>query len=101
MLEEATKLIKSGQLVSLKFVTYDKRRKTGGKIRFIEEARIRKVNSSEEKASNSILSNSKDPGHFEHSTFAVNTCIDGHATAEVKKIHWFLLLEVNGIKIKV
>lgn len=98
-MEQALKIIDSGELCSLKYVSFDKRRKTGGKLKSFEEARVTNIRKD---WNDKIPSGSKKgtaPSHVASSTRNFYLCINGNITSAIRKVHIFLILELNGKKI--
>lgn len=94
--EEALKIIESGQVFTMSYVQFDKRRKTGGKLRQIEAI------STKSSQTESTLITEKTAGsqnHYKNFTRNFYQCIEGEPTASVKKVHCLLIVEVNGCKV--
>lgn len=104
-IEQSLKLFKSGEICSLKFVRFDKNRKTGGQFDILQDVVLTQslVKPEHEYAKEKTRDkNSKDPAHFQHSTLNFVQCINGTATAaRPSKVHLFLIVEVNGKKVMV
>lgn len=96
--EEALKIIESGDVVSLKYVTYDHKRKTGGEIRILEQGMITTPKRNRVKT-NTNASSTKAQNHYKSFTRNFFVCIDGERTASIKKIHLNFILELNGKKV--
>lgn len=93
--------IKTGKPFTLKWVSYDKNRKTGGMIK-TAQARIA---GAERKTNNNIVSyhtiikKKKKPNHHLHGTYNIELLSDGEPTDIIRKVHWMLILVFNGKKV--
>lgn len=94
--EEAIDLIDSGAVVSLKYVSYDHKRKNGGVIKTLDEAVVTKQKSIRKSEAPKTAAKSN---HYENSTRNLFVCIEGKPTSAVRTIHLYLLLFVNGKKV--
>ena len=99
-LKEALSIISSGKPFSIKWVQFDKKRKTGGKIKYMPSM----VGSTEE-TRNKVLEKNTDPlasksrNHFDNMTRTLLIVIDGLVTNSFRTVHVFLILEINGKKL--
>jgi hypothetical protein len=93
-LATALKIIESGEIFSCKVVSFDAARKKGGEIKSYSQLMTSKGDPIEIKPTKSVAQN-----HFNNSTRNCSVCADGQPTSMVRKIHIFLLLEVNGQKV--
>lgn len=99
-IETALNTIDTGEVVSLTYVSFDKRRKTGGKKKFLEQAVV--TNPRKPKSELSPLNKSErsvSPNNKKNSTRNFRKCINGKPTNAIRKVHVFLILEVNGQKV--
>lgn len=95
-LKEALNIIDSGEVFSLRIVSFDKARKKGGKIKFYSE--LRNSTPKGERINPPTLQ-MKHKNHYENATRTCFQCIDKVATASLVTIHIYLILEVNGEKL--
>jgi hypothetical protein len=96
--EDAVKEIDTGSIIRLKYVTCDRKRKTGGEIREMDcvvtipkEKRI--------SAERAAKKTDRKQSHFENFTRNFYQCINGRPTMVIKKVHLVLVLELNGKKV--
>jgi hypothetical protein len=96
----------TGRPFSVSFVTYDKQRKTGGKIRMIREAVINAQPKSTDKKSGKskppdqrVRVDRRNPHHYDHSTRSIRLVVNGCKTSTIKKLHIFLVLTFNERKL--
>lgn len=117
-LKDALALLDGPAPVAVRWVTYDRRRQTGGEFRDLpaarlglgkraaaEEAALRPPTASEETGADRadvaadgqvlVPSGTKDPAHWANAT---RNLVDT-ATGEIKKIHIYLLTHVAGRKV--
>lgn len=96
--EDAIKLLESGVPVLVRYVSFDKRRKTGGKIKehqvIITKMKHERVSSDEAKKKSDKAQN-----HYDNFTRNCYQCIDGQPTMSVKTIHLPLMLQINKMKV--
>lgn len=95
-LKEALDIIDSGEVFSLRIVSFDKARKKGGKIKFYSEL---KNSTPKGERTNAPKLQTKFKNHYENSTRTCFQCIDKVETASMVTIHIYLILEVNGEKL--
>lgn len=93
-LAEALDVIESGNIFSCLVVSYDASRKTGGNKKYYEQLVHPKDPNLSAKPSESKAQN-----HYVNATRNCLVCVDGEPTSVIRKIHIFLLLEVNGEKV--
>lgn len=99
-LKEAIAIMESGQPFAVRFVSYDKKRKKGGQIRFFSELVTTRNSSIYHPAqSKRNTPKSKAQNHSEHMTRNFYQCISGRPTSVVKSLHLYGLLEINGTKV--
>jgi len=108
-MSEMLKAMNTGLPFSFSFVSFDKKRKTGGEIKRYKEVVLNADTTNKEttpakvKTESQPLKNrvgvSRNPHHFENSTRTFRICVNGCKTATVKKFHIFLVLEFNGKKL--
>lgn len=96
--EDAIKLLESGQPILVRYVSYDKRRKTGGHIKE-HEVMIIKKKSDHVPANVAKITSEKAQNHYDNFTRNCYQCIDGQPTMNVKRIHLPLMLQVNKMKV--
>jgi len=90
--------MKSGELFKIKFVSFDKKRNTGG---IIKEYQAKQNVKKEKKVSENLpgaapKKNSRNPKHFKHATRSLKVYANGIETALIKKCHIDLIVEFNG-----
>lgn len=98
-LNEALKIMESGERFSLSFVTLDVKRKTGGKIRSFDSAVQAKKPKPEKSNSVKTKSPKKNPNHWTNQTRPIKPVVDGIVSSQVRKVHIFLITEFNGKKV--
>ena len=105
-LDEMLELMETGNPFSIKFVSLDKQRKTGGEIKHIPRCVLtrtkkeRKQHVGEEKFQQVVRGKrTKNPNHFHNSTRSVQEMIGDAKTECVRKFHLYLVLEFNGKKL--
>lgn len=88
----------TGEKFSIKYVTYDANRRSGGKIR---EWPIVRLSTKEERqaASSGTAKKKRNPNHYKHATRSFVVYNGEQSTGGLKKFHIYLLLEVNGKKV--
>lgn len=106
-LKDALALLESGTPVPVRFVTCDRRRKTGGEFRELKAARIGSgKRQAAEKAAPVLTGNpeagletgtrlTRDPDHYANAT---RNLVDT-ATGNLVKVHIYLLVAVAGRKV--
>lgn len=98
--EDALALIDTGKCVSLSYVSFDKKRKTGGKLKVLNEAVVTNPKSERRNTSQPGTKSSKvSPNNKENSTRNFYKCINGKPTNSIRKVHVILMLEINGMQI--
>lgn len=97
-LKQALQIIDSGQVFSLRVVSFDKARKKGGKIRFYSELKTTHPKEGTIKTPFSNL-NSKAKNHFDNSTRTCFQCISNVETSSIVTIHIFLILQINSERV--
>lgn len=95
-LKQALEIIDSGEVFSLKVVSYDKKRKTSGELKFYSQLCTSVPKQDRTKMVNT---ESKAQNHYENSTRNCYRCIEGEPTSAFVKIHIYLMLEVNGERV--
>lgn len=105
-LDEMLAEMEKGNPFSIKFVSFDKQRKSGGEIKTIDKCVLtrtkgeRKQHLGNEKFQKVVRGKrTKNPNHFHNSTRAVQLMIGDVLTESVKKFHFYLVLEFNGKKL--
>lgn len=94
--EDAIDLLESGKPVLVRYVSYDKRRKTGGKIKD-QEVVITIMKKDRVSTEEAKKRTEKAANHYDNFTRNCFQCIDGNATMSVKTIHLPLILQVNNL----
>lgn len=94
--EDAIELLESGKPVWVRYVSYDKRRKTGGKIKD-HELVITKMKSDRVSTEEAKKRTAKASNHYDNFTRNCFQCIDGNVTMSVKTIHLPLILQINNL----
>ena len=96
-LQQVLDVFNSGEVFSVRYVSLDKKRKTGGKIIEMKSVICPKRKPNAPKSTKVSTSNGTK-NHFDNATRTVQKVADGHVTSAVKSVHIFLILEVNGKK---
>jgi len=92
----------SGQPFTCKVVSYDRKRKQGGKVNDYEAKLLQREEKSTGRGRTRIeelretAASGRDPNHRRWYTRNIQLLVDGHPTAVVKKIHIPLIVEFNG-----
>ena len=91
----------TGEVFSIKFVTFDKKRKRGGALKYYPECKLLK---SEPKNNTNTTKSvrakkSTSPNHWDNATRNLKVLINGQEMASNKKLHIFLILELNGKRV--
>lgn len=96
--ENAIHLLESGSPVLVKYCTFDRRRKTGGKIK---EQELVITRMEHERVSSEIAKQKSDKAQNHYDNFTRNCfqCINGQPTMSVKTIHLPLILEINKMRV--
>jgi hypothetical protein len=97
-LKDAMTEMRAGNAFSIKFVSYDKKRNTGGIIKSFPEVKLIQKVKKETNASN-LNSGEKKANKYANSTRAIKVFVDGMESSTIRKFHIFLLLEFNGKKV--
>jgi hypothetical protein len=99
-------LIKTGQPITLEYVTADRKRGTGGELIKCENWQLVRPLPDKQPATTGQAAGepappattaTKDPNHFQHKTF--NIFNPANRSAHVRKVHYRLLLTLNGKRI--
>lgn len=93
---QALEIIESGKVVKLLYVPFDKKRKTGGGKKTLEEVVITVPKSERDPSKATEM---KAANHRKNDTRNFYRCINGVSTSSIVTVHIFLMLEVDGIKI--
>lgn len=102
MLDDMRKVDADGKPIpfSVKVVSFDEQKKTGGKIIEYPCAIMPIKQQSDEQEQESIFTveqkTKKDPRHFKNSTRNIEEVIGGYPTNRVRKVNIFLILVYNG-----
>lgn len=101
MFEDAMKLLESGKVCSLRYVSFDKQRKSGGKLKFIHEAMLTVPRSTDGtfKHDPVEVKRERQPAHPANGTRNFYKCIDGQITMTIRKIHVDLIVEIDGKRV--
>ncbi|QIX60876.1 hypothetical protein HER32_06670 [Hymenobacter sp. BT18] len=101
-LREALELLEGSPVpVPVRFVTYDRRRKTGGEFRTLPAVRLASKKPARAKLVPVPSSEAgtppqrRPPAHYRHAT----RNLEDTATGQLVKIHIYLLVEVQGRKV--
>jgi hypothetical protein len=96
--EDAVKLIDSGELLKIQYVSLDLNRKTGGKLRTIT-GKVTKAK--HERISAEILSNSevKKKNHYTNFTRIFTLYMGERPTSAMKPVHLPLVLMLNDKRV--
>ena len=102
-LNEALRIMKSGEIFSIQFVTFDKKRKTGGFIKHYPEARLLLKDDKEKKvvksSSGAAPIKTKNPNHWDNATRNIKVIVNGIESSGNKKLHIFLITMFNGKRV--
>lgn len=93
-LNEALKIMETGEPFSMVFVSFDEFRKTGGKLVEVDEAILIK-----KKGVVSTRKPKRNPNHWTNSTRPFKRMVAGYPTSAVRRFHIFLLVSFNGKKV--
>lgn len=97
--KDALAEMREHKIFSIKFVSYDKKRKTGGTIKYFPQVKIiqkKKANSTLETQKSTTT---KRTNSFENATRTIKVFVDGVESSTTRKFHIFLMLEFNGKKV--
>jgi len=96
-LKEALDILESGQPFDVVFVSWDKKRKTGGLVKQYKGIIDKKMpKETHDPLPQKVL---KNPRHYEHVTRAFKVVVNDVVTGTIKKFHLPLLLYVDGKKV--
>ena len=99
-IQEALKIMESGKPFAVRVVSYDRKRKSGGAIKFYSELVTTKTASEfHPKLEKQNTPASKAQNHHENFTRNFFQCINGVPTSCIKSLHIYGVLEVNSIKL--
>lgn len=108
---EMLRRMESGEVFSLRYVSFDRQRRKGGKVKHIEQAVLlhatkeastaarRPLTPSEHVAVTVDVNKKKDPNHPGWYTRNVRVLQDGAPTAIVRKVHPPLVLSYNEMRV--
>ncbi len=96
--EDAIKMLESGKPVFVRYVSYDKRRKTGGKVKD-HQVIITRMKSDRISPEEARKKSDKAQNHYDNSTRNCFQCIDGQVTMSVKTIHLPLIMQINNLNV--
>ncbi len=82
-LTEALALIYSGEIISLKVVAFDKKRKKGGNVFFYSECK-------------KVFEKEAQARHYSNFTFDMRLYLNAQPTDVITMIHADLITEING-----
>jgi hypothetical protein len=97
--------MKTGEVFSLRVVSYDRKRKKGGEIdEYHEAVLLREAEYTDMKPARAMTPieamktrlDRRDPNHQDFKTANIRILQNGHPTSLIKKIHLPLLVEFNG-----
>lgn len=98
---DAMKIIDSGQLINIAFVTADRRRGTGGKyIELKQWAKVKETPNTDAHPGQLATPRRdliKDPNHGLHKTF--NICNPQNPAVHIHKVHYRLIHMLNGKRV--
>jgi len=90
----------SGELFSVLFVSYDKKRKTGGILKKYDQVKLSNPKIDKNKPARIDGSSPvRKANHFINSTRTIRVYKQGIDSGLVKKMHIFLMLQINGKKV--
>lgn len=95
-LDKALEIIDSGEIFNCRWVSFNKRKKTGGKVKFYSQLK-NSVPKQERNPQQAVLGNKVN--HYDNATRTFYKCINNEPTATMVTIHIFLILEINGEKV--
>ena len=102
-LNEALKIMESGEVFSIQFVTFDKKRKTGGYVKHYPEARLLQKEDKKpvvkKSSSSSTARKTKNPNHWDNATRNIKVIVSGVESSGNKKLHIFLITMFNGKRV--
>lgn len=105
-IQEMLAEMETGNPFSIKFVSFDKQRKTGGEVRSFPALVLNQKNKAKEPVKstsdnplNDVVKKTRNPNHFKNATRAARVMIGGCITDTIKKFHIFLILEFNNKKL--
>ncbi len=90
------KLIESGEILDLKYVKFDRKRKTGGEVKSIRAVITKTKELRDSTKVDGIIATQN---HYAHFTRNMYQCMGDEITSSIRKIHCLLLMEVNGMKV--
>lgn len=93
-IKQALDIIDTGKTVAITYVSFDKKRKTGGAKRFLPELIVTNPKNKpvpEVKTKSTVPSN-----NVQNHTRNFYTCINGKPTSNIRRVHVFLILEIDG-----
>lgn len=96
--EEAVKLIDSGEILKIEYVSLDLNRKTGGKLRVIT-GRVTKPKIERNSTENLQKSSAKKRNHYSNFTRLFNLYMGERQTAAIKPVHLPLVLKINDKRV--
>jgi len=101
--KEMINYMRSAAPFSITYVTYDKRRGTGGSVKVVERAVMLTHNAKEDAAAKisspqALTFSIKNPQHFNNSTLNIRVTAMGNA--DVRKVHVQLIRKFNGATVK-
>ena len=92
--EDAIKLIDSGELVKLEYVSLDRKRITGGKLRLIT-GRVTVAKSERKQAPEMKMTGISKRNHYDNFTRLIRVYMGNRETATLKPVHLPLITKIN------
>ena len=96
-LRDALAEMKEDKTFSIKFVSYDKKRKTGGIVKYFPEVKLIQKNKTDS-TNSKTQGKTKRTNSYVNATRSIKVFVDGVESSTIRKFHIFLLLEINGKK---
>lgn len=96
--EDAIKLIDSGEVVKLQYVSLDLNRKTGGKLRTIT-GKVTRSKTERAASSSLVISAIKRKNHYANFTRLFSIYMGDRQTAAMKPVHLPLVLMINDKRV--
>ena len=102
--KEMMDYMRSGSPFYITYVTYDKRKGTGGGVKNIDRAillakdKTEAENKTAQQNKTTLVFNIKKPNHFANSTLNIRVMAAGNA--DIRKVHVQLIRKFNGATVK-
>lgn len=96
--DTAIKMIDSGEILKIEYVSLDLNRRTGGKLRTIT-GRVTKAKSERNSTENLVKSEAKKRNHYSNFTRLFTLYMGDRQTAAMKPVHLPLILKINDKRV--